>query len=219
MLDDKICDLMQLSASISQYCVGMEGNVSCRDGEDFLIKASGAQLGYIFSDDFVRLNINGEKISESDKNPSIESDFHLLLYKKYPEIKYIAHCHPINTLKILCSNYNNARIFAKERLFPEQVVFNGAKSILVNYAHPGEDLAKEIEKNLTKEIPKLILLKNHGIIACGSSIDECSIITDICEKSADIFFSVSGEYDVLSNEEVSRILDDEKEKCRRKLSM
>ena len=35
--------------------------------------------------------------------------------------------------------------------------------------------------------PKLILLKNHGIITTGASVRECTVSTLMCEKSAEIF--------------------------------
>ena len=70
-----------------------------------------------------------------------------------------------------------------------------------------------------KLVPKVILLKNHGIITCGKTIDECIISTDICEKSADIFIgSVSlGKINFLSNKELEDLVNDKNEKYRQNL--
>lgn len=209
-------DLIELGKKISKYCVGMEGNVSVRVGNSFLIKSSGHKLSNLTNNSFTFISKLGCQL-DNRKPPSIEKDFHILLYNTYPSIKFIAHSHPINTLRILCGS--TSLDFANSRFFPEQVVFNGAKSILVNYALPGLKLAKEIEKNLTTETPKLILLKNHGIIACDSSIEECCIITDICEKAAEVYNTSVPGYNLkrLSEDEINEILNDTNEQYRKSL--
>ena len=75
---------------------------------------------------------------------------------------------------------------------------------------------KFIEKN--NFFPKLILLENHGIISCGETVDECIMITEICEKSAEIFFSI---YDkspkFLTQESINNLIDDKNEHYRKTL--
>ena len=72
---------------------------------------------------------------------------------------------------------------------------------------------------INDEFPKLILLKNHGIIACGKTIEECSIISEICEKSAEIFIGskLIGNMNFLSTFQVNSLIFDEKEKYRKSL--
>jgi len=124
-------------------------------------------------------------------------------------------------LKILCSKeiYN----FSKNRLFPDQVVFNGTESCVVNYFHPGDELVLEIENSFNEfvrknnKLPKLILLKNHGIITFGKTINECIVSTEICEKSADIFLGSLFNPLYLSEFDINKIENDEKEKYRNKI--
>jgi ribulose-5-phosphate 4-epimerase/fuculose-1-phosphate aldolase len=135
-------------------------------------------------------------------------------------VNYVAHTHPVHTLTVLCTEY--ATSFANRRLFPDQVVFNGAKACLVPYAKPGEELTDLVRMHVNSFIkreeyfPKLILLQNHGLIACGSSIKECIIIADICEKAAEVYVrSLSiGSTHFLLDEQVSNLVKDEKEKYR-----
>ena len=122
-------------------------------------------------------------------------------------------------MKILCSS--KIYEFAEKRIFPDQVVFNGKNSCVIPYVKPGVELKKIIELEISKwisnygQLPKLILLKNHGIITFGKTIDECVIKTEICEKSAEIFLgaSIHG-IDFLTVDEVNELLNDEKEKYR-----
>jgi L-fuculose-phosphate aldolase len=67
--------------------------------------------------------------------------------------------------------------------------------------------------------PKLILLKNHGIIACGKTIDECTIISEICEKSAEIFIGAinTNNINFLTDESINDLIVDKNEKYRQEL--
>lgn len=215
-------DLLKLTKSISKYCVGMEGNVSEKlTGGLFTIKASGAQMSKMAGEDFVIMNHEGAQVSNFDRKPSMEVGFHQYLLG-LDGVNFVAHTHPTNTMKILCSGCGLSRMFSEYRIFPDQVLFNGRKSCLVPYATPGEKLANTVEVwvndfiSTNKIYPKLILLKNHGIIACGRTAEECIIITDICEKSAEIFLGASeiGNVLHLTDSEMDEILVHENEKYR-----
>lgn len=215
-------DLIKLGHLVSQYVVGMEGNISKKTNRGFLIKGSGSKLFSLTETDFVEYDTQLNQLNNFNKKASMELGFHFFLLG-YPEINFVCHTHPTNTLKILCSNYSKE--FSKFRLFPDQVVFNGEKSCLVKYKTPGDQLAKEISKEVKKfigkerKLPKLILLENHGIITMGKTLDECVISTQICEKSAEIFTSLIslGNYNKLSKNEIKKINNDKNEKYRQSL--
>jgi L-fuculose-phosphate aldolase len=212
-------DLIILSHSLSNFVVGMEGNTSKKTKDGFSIKASGEKLKMVDENSFVDYDFDGNQISNFKKKGSIEVGFHQFILKNF-DVKFIAHTHPTQTLKILCSN--KADDFSKKRIFPDQVVFNGEKSCLVPYANPGSELTVAVINSINEFIdeekffPKLILLKNHGIISCGKSIEECLIITEICEKSAEIFLSPF-EVDFFTETQIQSIINDDNEIYRQKL--
>jgi len=214
--ENKNKKLIKLSKLISKYCVGMEGNVSTIDYDGFLIKASGSRLDSMTYEDIVKYDWQLNQITNFHTKGSLEIGFHYFLLSTN-QVSYVAHSHPINTLKILCSK--RAYEFAEDRIFPDQVVFNGKKSCIVPYRTPGNELAEAVKESVDNFIvtnnffPKLILLMNHGIIACGNSVEECSIITDICEKSAEIFLSTDYCYK-LSTSDINKLLNDKNEKYR-----
>jgi ribulose-5-phosphate 4-epimerase/fuculose-1-phosphate aldolase len=152
----------------------------------------------------------------------MEASFHAWIYKN-SNYEVIAHTHPTNTLKILCSIWGSR--FAEERLFPDQVVFNGATSCLVPYATPGNDLTKVIKNaasdflDLYKEFPSLFLLENHGIICCANSVQRTLTMTQICEKAAEIFVGSKrlGSQNCLARTEVFAIAQHEDEVYRKEL--
>jgi L-fuculose-phosphate aldolase len=215
-------DLKTLSKSVSKFVVGAEGNVSKKDGSVFFIKSSGSFLKDLDDSNIVCYDFLGNQKDNFTKKGSMELGFHRFFLNQ-KDINYVCHTHPINTLKILCSDF--AEEFSNKRIFPDQVIFNGRKSCLVPYETPGEDLFKSVENRvLTFEknhnfFPKLILLKNHGIIACGKSINECITITEICEKSAEIFLGgISlNSINYLTDDEIEKLMKDKNEKYRKSL--
>ena len=135
----------------------------------------------------------------------------------------MCHTHPTNTNKILCSG--DIIDFASKRLIPDQVVRNGIKSCVVPYATPGISLREEIKKSVLEFIvdngffPKLILLKNHGIITASTSVQEAIVSTLMCEKSAEIFIGAKmlSNIQFLTQEEIDAVNTHPSEKYRRSL--
>jgi L-fuculose-phosphate aldolase len=219
-MENLVRDLIILSNKSSKHCVGMEGNISGKMDNTFLIKASGSYLNNLTKNDLVGYDFNGNQLDNFNKRGSMELGFHSFLLS-YDDINFISHTHPVNTLKILCGDEYFK--FSTNRFFPDQVIFNGSKSCVVPYSKPGDELTFNVKKEVKNFIekngffPKLILLLNHGIITCGKTIDECIIITDICEKSAEIFLGVNGNLKFFNNNQINSLLNDDKEKYRQKL--
>jgi ribulose-5-phosphate 4-epimerase/fuculose-1-phosphate aldolase len=215
-------DLFLLAQGVCKYVVGAEGNISKKIENGFIVKASGTQLSTLNEEDIIECTNKGEQLNQFNKRPSIETSFHSWLLN-FENNNFIAHTHPVNTLKILCTPLLEE--FANTRLFPDQVVYNGHKSCVVPYATPGEDLLKVLQIHVLEYIkteqlfPKLILLQNHGIICCGASYKECIFATEICEKSAEIFISskLLGNVNTLPEAEINKLLTDKGEIYRQKL--
>lgn len=215
-------DLIYLSKKISKFVVGIEGNTSKKNELGLSIKSSGSKLESLSSEDIVDFDLEGNQLNNFKRRGSMELGFHLYLLSQ-KNIKYVAHTHPVNVLKILSSNF--CELFSNNRFFPDQVIFNGKKSCLVPYSKPGNDLTNSIKKSVTEFelqegfFPKLILLKNHGIIACGETVDECIIISEICEKSAEIFLGSLnvGRINFFKEREIMELINDENEIYRKSL--
>jgi len=212
-----VSSLILMSEKLSTYVVGAEGNVSSRVSHDeFLIKASGECFSGVDENSFVECDLSGRKTCNSTKIPSIESPIHAWLYDNF-NVNFIAHTHPMNTLKILCSDEIDK--FSKIRLFPDQVVFNGSTSYVVDYDTPGVELLEKMKLSLEDvDFPRLILLQNHGIFVMGRTIRDCIVGTQICEKSAEIYLGAKllG-LRALSDENISKIDNNKIENYRRNL--
>jgi len=224
-----------------------EGNTSTRiDENSFLVKASGSNLATLapenvtecrFADLLALLEKKDLKDSEIDeallasrvnpaaKKPSVEAIFHAWLLT-LPGVNFVGHTHPIAVNSLLCSRWGQS--FAEHRLFPDEIVCCGERSVYVPYTDPGLQLAAAIRRETMEftqqhhQAPRVILLENHGLIALGSSAQAVSAATLMADKAARIFIgatSVNGGAAprFLSDEQIARIAGRPDEHYRRQM--
>jgi rhamnose utilization protein RhaD (predicted bifunctional aldolase and dehydrogenase) len=211
-----------------------EGNASCRlDEETFLVKASGSSLAHLqesqlvvcrfsallpllgagpMTDAEVEKALLDSRLDPTQPKPSVEAVFHAYLLS-LPGIEVVGHTHPVAVNSILCSSGDAPQRLAGERRFPDEIVCCGAKSVLVPYVDPGTLLAQKIREETEKFIlaenrpPRVILLQNHGLIACGATTGSVLAATLMAEKTARIFIGAAavGSPTSLSPQHVARI--------------
>lgn len=222
-----------------------EGNVSGKlDADRFLVKASGTRLADLTGDELVEvetapLRALFERAPDPDDpemedlllearrdpdalKPSVETLFHARLLE-LPGVRYVGHTHPIAANGLLASP--RAEAFARRRIFPDQIVYCGAESVLVPYVDPGAPLARTIAERVdrfrtrTGGIPRTVFLRNHGVVAVGASAGEVRAAVRMAEKSARIFLGAlrAGGPDFLPDAEVRRIERRQDEEYRRSM--
>ncbi|MEM8978307.1 MAG: class II aldolase/adducin family protein [Pseudomonadota bacterium] len=182
MMPDTRPDLLSpafraLSARLGQdplQVQGPGGNTSIKDDGVMWIKASGTELANAETDDiFVEVDHAAAKAEAHGAGdgsckttgldpsvslrPSIETTFHAAL-----DHAVVAHTHSVATLTHVISP--EGREIAKSKL-------EGLPFVMVPYAKPGLPLTGEILARVTPET-RIILLQNHGLIACGASVEE-----------------------------------------------
>ena len=248
MTDQTLNTIIEMTRTLGQpamnYVIIGEGNTSYRiDDETFWIKASGRGMHNIDEEGFVKVRlapilelvdstlsgealetaIRGAMVDQSIKaKPSIEVTFHALLLADC-NVRCVAHTHPVAVNQIMCSN--RAEQFALNRIFPDEVVLCGPRSVFVPYADPGLPLARTIRVKVAEymremgEPPKVILMANHGLIALGQTPTDALNITAMCMKAATIFAGACavGEPVFMTPEDIAHIYRRPDEIYRRKL--
>lgn len=249
--DPTLAALLELSHQLGReersLAILGEGNTSTRvDDGAFLVKASGSNLATLAVENvtacrFDRLTSLLDKKNLSDaeiddallaarinpqaKKPSVEAIFHAWLLT-LPGVAFVGHTHPVAVNSLLCSRWG--KTFAARRLFPDEIVCCGGRSVYVPYCDPGLKLADAIRCHTQKFIdeekqtPRLILLENHGLIALGSSANAVIATTLMADKAARIFLgAVSAQGGrsprFLSLTQVARIADRPDEHYRRQV--
>lgn len=222
----------QLGDEKREFAILGEGNASMRLADGlFAVKASGSSLATLgaagiarchfarvldlfehpnISDDEIETALLASRAFAEDRKPSTETLFHAYLLG-LPDVYFVGHTHPIAVNALMCSP--RAAEFASKRLFPDEIVCCGAQSVLVPYVNPGVPLARAIRDEVEAfrqnfgQIPRLILLRNHGLIALGKTLDAVLATTWMAEKAARIWQGAAalGGPTFLSDEQVEYI--------------
>ena len=221
----------ELGRRENRLAILSEGNASARlDEVTFLVKASGSQLETLQLEQIVQvrfddvINMMNAELNDQetaaalarsrvDLNapmPSVETAFHAWLLRQ-EGVNFVGHTHPVEVCKILCSR--RANDFAARRMFPDEIVCCGPKSLLIEYIDPGTKLAEGIKGgwesfvNENGYAPRVVLLQNHGMIAVGASAGSVLATTFMAVKAAEIFASASSLSDLvfMPEKEVYRI--------------
>ena len=221
-----------------------EGNTSAKvDDKTFLIKASGKELRTVDENSFVGMSLprvlaafDKEKINDEEVRalllearidrsietlPSLEVFLHAYLLS-LPGINFVGHTHPTVINAILCSV--KSREAVQGRIFPDEIVYCGPAISYVEYRDPGIPLARQLRSCVNEFIiqhkmpPKVILMENHGFIACGGTPPHIETITSMYVKTVHILLATYalGGPRFLTPENVDRIHTRPDEHYRRK---
>jgi rhamnose utilization protein RhaD (predicted bifunctional aldolase and dehydrogenase) len=215
-MESRIAQLIHLAHELGreerQLAILGEGNVSVKlSDSQFAVKASGSALATLTDRDVtlcrteqvlsilqqpdvgdaeIEHGLLAARTDARAKKPSLEAMFHAWLLS-LPGVDFVAHCHPLAANQVLCSA--RAADWAGHRMFPDEIVYCGPASVFVPYTDPGLPLAREIAKRTREfqenhgEVPRLILLQNHGIIAIGATVQTVMACTMMANKAAAIF--------------------------------
>jgi len=244
VLDELVEMSRRLGEPARQYGILGEGNTSAQiDDKSFWVKASGMELETIGPDGFCSLyfepvlgmltegDLSDQEIADrlaaaavhcTLLRPSVESVLHAQLLN-LPDVRFVAHTHPLSVLSILCSQ--NVQEAIAGRLFPDEIVSCGIAPVYIPYTDPGLPLAKAVHEAVHRYIddlgerPRAILMQNHGLIALGETPKEAESVTAMWDKAARVLINTAafGGPRFLAQEHVDRIHTRPDEEYRRKM--
>ena len=158
------------------------GNVSARVGEagDLLaVTASGVPYPTMTLDDIVVVDHEGEPV-HGDAIPSTEMLMHAAIYRARPDVGGVVHTH---------STYASALAVAGIAIPPlidEMVVALGDGVAVADYAFPStEELGENVIAALGER--KAVLMRNHGFVGVGRSVEEALAVARQGEHLAQVF--------------------------------
>lgn len=182
------------------------GNMSIRIGDKVYITPTFFVKHFFTINDFVVLNLNGEKI-EGKLDPSSEYKMHIKIYNERNDVKSIFHAHPK-----WATIYSITHKKIPTRVLPETIFMLGEIEY-IPYCMPGTDEFAEIFSPGLKERKRTFILENHGVTTIGESIKEAFARLETLETCS--FVSVMGS---LVKENIKEIPKDEVKKFLDKLS-
>jgi L-ribulose-5-phosphate 4-epimerase len=178
------------------------GNVSGRDRETGLIviKPSGFSYAEMKPEHMVVIDLSGQVI-EGNHKPSVDTDTHLYVYQRRPDVFGMAHTHspyatsfavlgqPIPTCLTTCAMV-------------------GGEIPLGGYAPVGsEAIGQEIIANIGNALA--IIMQNHGVFTVGSSPQEATKMAVEVEEIAKIthLAMLRGQPIILTAAQVDQMVD------------
>ncbi len=213
ILDQLVTLSRTLGDPAKDYAMLGEGNTAARAGDDtFWVKASGTEMRTIDANGFVEVyfdrvlalldapvlsdaeikqGLSGAKVdAASGGHPSVETVLHALCLQ-LDGVNFVGHTHPTAVNAITCSVGFEAAFAG--RLFPDEIVVCGPAPVLVPYVDPGPPLARAVQARIDAlsstrygEVPKVIHMQNHGMIALGRTAQQVANITAMAVKTARI---------------------------------
>lgn len=152
----------------NQLVAWTSGNVSCRlsTPHGILIKPSGVPYDKLTANDMIAVGIDGQTI-EGALKPSTDTAAHLYIYRELPEVNAIVHTHsPAATAFSM-------RGFDMPCALTEMADVFGNDIPCAPYATIGtDDMGRLAVEKLRLYKSGAVLLRAHGVITVGKTIDE-----------------------------------------------
>jgi len=152
-------DLIRLSA----------GNISCRTDDGMVaITPSGIPYNVMVPEDIVVIDLEGNLVDAGEgRKPSSEYLLHTSILKHLADVNAVIHTH---------SSYGITFAALGRELPPIciELLVTGGPIPVAPYAYPGTPEVGEMAASIFLERPELkcCLLKNHGVVTIGKSLQE-----------------------------------------------
>jgi L-fuculose-phosphate aldolase len=125
---------------------------------------------------------------------------HLFIYRQRPDVQAVVHAHPP-----YATGFATAHVPLTACLFPEVIVGLGAIP-LASYATPSTN---EVSESLAPHVKTAdaILLANHGVVTCGTDVQDAYFKMEKVEHAAHITFvaKVLGGEKALSTTDIDKL--------------
>lgn len=159
------------------YLTATGGNVSLRvAGQDALvITPSNYDYSRMTADDLCVLDLDLERL-DGQKQPSVESGMHAVVYQTRPDVQAIVHTHQVYASALALID---APIPA---LFDEQARFLGRSVEIIPYAPSGTGFLRKRIARRIKNHHNAYIVQNHGVLCFGHDMERAVHNVEILEK-------------------------------------
>lgn len=147
------------------------------DGKQILITPSGRPKAWIGPEEMALLDLDKGVLSG---NPSTETAMHLAIYRAVPKAKAIVHAHPPYSI---AWTIGRPDLDALPNRSCSELILALGEVPFVPYARPGTpDMGEVLLPYLPKH--RALLLRNHGALVWGESLEEAYLGMERLEHSA-----------------------------------
>jgi L-fuculose-phosphate aldolase len=165
------------------YLAGTGGNVACRiDDEHYAVTPSATDYYKMTPEDICVLRLRDHTCVAGERRPSVEHRLHANIFRTRRDWRASIHTHqPVASAYTLLGR-------ALKISDPRHRALLGPEAALVDYAPSGTNwLASKLQRALRPEI-NAYLLRNHGVVCCGGSLDVTVAAVEALEKACADYF-------------------------------
>ncbi len=163
------------------YAMGLttsvSGNHSIRTGKSMLITPSGVPRYRMRPSELVRVDLKTGRAASKIK-PSIELDLHRGIYGACPDVNAIVHTHSPYTIGVSIS-------VKFRHVIEEAKLVVGEPAVIANRPSGSTELAQAMSSEF-KNGSRVVIIKNHGVVAGGMDIAHARAIVESVEEWAKI---------------------------------
>lgn len=163
------------------FTEGSAGHISIRDPlqpDTFWINPLGVHFGLLKASDMVHIDEEGNVIGGSKKAVNVAGfRIHSALHKARPDVHAACHNHSIH------GKTYSAFGTPLDMLNQDSCIFYNAHAVYNDFGgivledHEGAKIANALGNN------KALILKNHGILTVGSTVDEAAYLFTLLERT------------------------------------
>jgi L-fuculose-phosphate aldolase len=166
------------------YVIGTYGNVSVRVPEGVIVTPSRVDYHALTPADMVTVDRAG-RVIDGTRLPSSEMDVHRLILARRPDLGAVVHTHSLYATALSCL-HRTIPVIVEEQA---QVI--GDEIRCTPYVPAGQhvQLGEVVAETLGQS--NAVLLANHGVVACGRSLDEAVFTNQVAERVAQMFLWVA----------------------------
>jgi len=166
---------------------GTAGNISLRDGDDWLLTPTNVSLGALDPARIARLGQDGAHLG-GDK-PSKEAFLHKAVYDERAGARAVIHLHATHSVALSCLPGTDA-----ENAIPPLTAYYVMKIgrlPLIPYFRPGDPALGEAVRAHMRRGPA-VLLANHGPVVAGPSLAAAASAIEELEETARLALLLRG---------------------------
>lgn len=190
-MQTEIENLCEAAASFHArgYAFGSTGNLSVSDGERVWISPTGASLRKLTPEKMAEIDMEG--VALNGNKASKEYPFHLAAYRNsFSGARALVHLH--STWAVALSCLADLDEEAPMPVFTPYYLMRVAPLAVIPYLRPGSaELAAAVGEAARGH--DCVLMRNHGFLTLGKTMDEAVDRAEELEETAKLFFILRNE--------------------------
>jgi ribulose-5-phosphate 4-epimerase/fuculose-1-phosphate aldolase len=145
------------------------------------MKARGLCLSEIHEEDLVTIDFDYRKLA-GKRSPHGEMPIHVEIYRVREDVNCIVHTHPLYTTAFTATNQVLRPINCEAVLFAKPLPYFDQMTDLIFKPEQGRALAEKLGD------AKAVLMKNHGMVVVGETIEQATGRAYLLEKTIKTLF-------------------------------